>query len=207
MFIKDIKNINFSYTLTKALRNLTSDLKEINLTNENFLDELFCSIGFLFDEGSYKKSVNKINDALTKNRLKENMFLHRVIDIGPYSPKFEDTRPLKRGKFPKEDYINKSIFSYTSTSRFKTGTLCGNVNLELIVPKGTQGIDITLLSSFSSEYEILLNACDLYILDYEEQPGQYGYNTRRTFTAFVLSKDRSCYNDIAQTKDFEDENE
>ena len=152
-------------------------------------------------------AIKKLDVAL-KNQIPYNIVVYRGI-------KKEDlANLLNKHKYFFENKNSSSIVGekisddgYTSTSlrydvcfanrAFKT--LC----LRILVPKGTQGVDISNFSSYGFEEEVLFNSNDLFLIDYK-------YNTdlnQHFFTAFMLSKDRECYKNIAPKLNLENDEE
>ena len=152
-------------------------------------------------------AIRKIDNAL-KNTICFNTVVYRGV------PKYfvenildgdDNYYELIGQKIEEKGYLSTSLTFLSSFAKD-----ISNCCFKIYVPKGSEGLDITPFSVNRQEYELLLNSCDLYILDYyNDTSGIYdGTKTRisnkPTFVALLLSKNRECYKDIANK---ENENE
>ena len=85
------------------------------------------------------KNISKISDGFQKNTLKHDIIVYRK-DVNP-------------------DFLNNPVKKFLSTSVTKKGTIGGNPNVAIIVPKGSDGAYIEELADekFKKQREFLLN--------------------------------------------------
>lgn len=83
------------------------------------------------------KNAVKIEDGLLKNKLKHDIIVYRKED------------------FP--DSLDGKVNKFLSTSVTKKGVLGGEANVAVIVPQGTQGSYIEILSEYKNQREYLIN--------------------------------------------------
>ena len=171
---------------------------------------------FLFQIYNYQEDrdlIKKIDRALEKP-IQHNSILYRGVDEEFAFENYGEPRErFSLGeRFEERGFLSTSLTYNASFAPHKD-----NVVLRLIVPTGTQGLNIVPFSDSRNECEVLLNSCDLYLVDKEQlresqiiaeetgvPPKMSGLSPRKiVYTFLVLSKDRSCYKDLAN----EDENE
>lgn len=162
--------------------------------------------GYFFDS----QLMEKIDEAL-KHKIENNVVLYRGVSYRyareNFDPSFEEGEAKRIVE--EKGFVSSSLTFGSSMCYMEE-----NVALRLIVPQGTEGLNIMAISNVLSECEILLNSCDLYILGqsvetfYNDDPS-YDINSydnrgttvskirKRVYTALVLSKNRECYNDVA----------
>lgn len=176
----------------------------------DFLSEInLYAIRYKFYCNSF--SVIKHLDKTLKSQIPYNIVVYRGIE----KREFSNLLYLNDGFFDKEDpssLVGNKISDngYTSTSlRYDmcfASKSYRNLILKILVPKGSQGMDISNFSSYESEEEILFNSNDIYLIDYDYVDDV----NQHCFTALLLSKDRSCYKDIGNNINIdkiEEENE
>ncbi len=135
------------------------------------------------------KTINSLDDVLSKSSINESLIVYRALK-----------------NFPKEklDVMNGITINnkgYMSTTPVYESSFAKysdyNTVMEIYIPKGTQGIDITRFSDYDNvENEILLNENDLTI--FETKIGVIDKNgeEKNIIKGYVLSKKRDIYDGL-----------
>lgn len=193
-----IKSLDYS--------NPNSDKKLTEYLKQNNLYRLYRHSFNVFYEKlkmfyKYRDDVRKIDKAL-QNSIPYNTIVYRgVLTFGDIntigcSSEYKD---LVGARYEEKGYLSTSL-TFLSSFAKSFSEVC----LKIFVPKGSEGMDIIPFSKNRQECEILLNSCDLYVLDYySNKTGIFdGEKTdileKPTLVLFLLSKNRECYKDIAK---------
>ncbi len=210
--ILDAINFVVTYSMHKNSRD-----RMFGYLTQNDLDIVYDEFAALLDnleEIINGRALLKILDHALKRTLKENIVLFRGVDYYYVRNNIASINEDVAGKQISESGFLSSSLTFGSSFASDNGM----VAFRLIVPKGTQALKIMEMSNVVQECEYLLNSCDLYILGEtvesfsnddpsypKSSPNNRGNavpNVRRkVYTALVLSKNRDCYNDIAQNCD------
>ena len=99
-------------------------------------------------------AINNIQAAMNKSQMPKNMILYRGSDIAELGD---------IGNLSTQDMVGKSFtelaFTSTSTSnQVASGTFSGNLQMRIFAKRGTHALDLSVLSHYSGEKEILFGA-------------------------------------------------
>ena len=146
-----------------------------NMNNLNHIDE----------------TINSLDDALSKSYINESVKVYRALKGVP-----EESLTNMVGK----SFNNKG---YTSTTPVYESSFAKydeyNTVIEMNIPKGTQGIDITRFSDYDSvENEILLNDNDLTVFETKKGIIDKNEKSKNIIKGYALSKDRSGYENLEE---------
>lgn len=99
-------------------------------------------------------AINNIQAAMNKSQMPKNMILYRGSDIAELGD---------IGNLSTQDMVGKSFtelaFTSTSTSnQVASGTFSGNLQMRIFAKRGTHALDLSELSHYSGEKEILFGA-------------------------------------------------
>ena len=148
----------------------------------------------------YRGAIADIDQAL-QNSISQNTVVYRGVTENyirqneNYYGKYTD---LIGTKIEELGYLSTSL-TFMSSFAKDSCYVC----FKIFVPKGSEGLDVFEFSENVQEYELLLNSCDLYVLDfYYDKSGffdgkQTNIASKPTYVLFLLSKNRECYKDIA----------
>lgn len=145
-----------------------------------------------------QENIKQLEQAM-KSQLPYNMILYRGERCSYIEQKLFFQNDFKFNRILREEkgYTSASLSYQTSFAKHQEYIIA----YRLIVPKGTQGLSISKISSFPKEYEVLLNANDLFFIDVDKDfVDEFGLK-KIYITALVLSKDRSCYKDLGSRKE------
>ena len=190
----DSFNIDEDY---KVVEGVCSDFLEDNTLSKN-------AISHIRDYFIMKKFINGLVATLQKTlktQLATNTIFFRSVQ-----KKFLDDLIQKAGGVDKLIGCKIEDNGFTSTSILEDNDFSNITNLpvhiQIFAPKGSEGMEINPLSSFPNEYEFLFNANDLIIFDIDKD----SLREEKIFLkAFLVSKNRECYNFLSNENDEEKE--
>lgn len=196
--IQFIKTLNpFSESSMKKLHAYLKEHKLLTPFKEAF-KAFFIKIKNFY---VYRGVIKNIDQAL-HNSVSQNTIVYRGVTDGfirqnpNYHRNYSD---LVGTKIEETGYLSTSL-TFLSSFAKDSCYIC----FKILVPKGSEGLDVFEFSENSQEYELLLNSCDLYVLDfYNDESGTFdgvktNIKSKPTFVLFLLSKNRNCYKDIAE---------
>lgn len=206
--LKNYKIINSLIEFAKIL-NPFEEFTAVQQKTEKFLK------GFHFESALYYECINFVYDVMNtirlqnnitdldkslKNQIPYNMVVYRAInpsylDLSKSIIKNPET--LLGQKINQNGYTSTSLRYENSFAKYSQYPLV----LKIFVPKGTQGLDISRLSSMPNEEEVLLNSCDLFIFNVSSfvDDKNSKYEGKIYANAVAISKDRKCYKDIGKS--------
>lgn len=202
-FIEDLNP--FSENSLKKLQNYLKEHKMFDVFKNPFYT-FFMKIKNFFN---YQETIKDLDVAL-QNCVPYNTIVYRGVAhsmIKKNKNFCNDYADLIGTKIEENGYLSTSLTFMASFARDSY-----NVCLKILVPKGSEGLEIYDYSQNKQEHELLLNSCDLYVLDYyDDKTGMYdGIKTniafKPTFILFLLSKNRECYKNIASKNILKDSN-
>ena len=156
-----------------------------------------------------KISTTKLSSSIKtilKNQIAQNTIVHRGVTM----PFLNKLLPSDDDKVDFNSLIGKKIEEkgFTSTSLIYNSSFAGSLNendypvyLQIYVPKGSEGMNISPFSKYSYEHEFLCNANDLHIFDVDKNYIDENGNNKILLKCLLLSKDKECYKDIAQSRE------
>ena len=172
-FTKFTEKNNFDKALVGSLLQYIDEKKRI-LQTANSLDKVVTtqlSHNTIFYRGLDYKFLRKINNYLEMNKNSKKGLVDLIINEQGYSST-----------------------SYVIDNNFIKTYPCP-VILEIFAPKGSECFDMVNFSKFPDEKEILFNANEMKILDYDLNWTGLG-EPRVLIKCFLLSKNTECYKDI-----------
>lgn len=194
-FINFAKNIDYNISIEKCKILMHKYINENNLPKVTH--SLFMKyVQDLAEYYSVAPTINSLDESL-KNQLPYNIILYRAVSTdfifckNGFSNNFKN---LVGKKIEDMGYTSTSMLYETSFARY----LGYPIVFKILAPKASQGFNITPISDFHYENEVLLNSNDLFIIDCNENfVDEKGYK-KILFTALLLSKDRECYRGLSK---------
>lgn len=122
------------------------------------------------------KWVKNLDKTIDKNRVKENIVVHRGMELLGNSPLLAQLKP---GAVFKDK-------GYGSTTVSKANAFSGNVQLKIRVKAGSKAMSVAKYSSYKGEQEVLIGRNASYrVISATQKPGLYG-STRHLVTVELL---------------------
>ncbi len=194
--IEFVKGLNPFSEKSKNLINSYLEEKNLKVYKKLFVEYL----NSMKDYYKYLETIRDMDEAL-KNSIPYNTCVYRGVSesfVRTLVKNYDDYYSLVEKYFSETGYLSTSL-TFMSSFAKERHHFC----IKIYVPKGSEGMDITPFSHNRQEYELLLNSCDLYFIDFylDESTKHDGIETKvgtkPTFVALLLSKNRECYKDIA----------
>ena len=148
---------------------------------------------------------------ILKTHIAHNTVLHRGVEGKFLTDMLKPDQTIKDlvgAKINEEGFMSTSLL-YKSSFAGAYGEEAYPIYMQIYMPKGSEGMNITPFSKFSNEYEFLCNENDLFIFDVDTDFVDENKNHKTLLKCFLLSKDREVYKNIGNdeaSKSSEEEN-
>ena len=177
---KYISNFDYEQPLYKIFEKARADLNKANYPSS--MEASICTgIRDFSKLHNIDSTIEQLDSAMQKSKIPESTKVYRAISS-------------KDGIFRSENaYSSTSPLQAASFDKYKDM----DVLMELYVPKGTRGLDISSFSDYGDvEQEVLLGSNDMYFTNIQRNVIGEDGKSKTIIKGLVLSKDRECYKGI-----------